>query len=167
MTDQPAGEQSKRREYPPTKDLAVRLFIAAAMFGGLGGYCLIDDMAGKYPYAPPAEDLNTFLKFAFNHYGPYVFIPLGVLLGIWGIVALRRKLIIDDEGIGYATGRKIKWSDITKIDASQLQKKGLLFLHHGPRGQLKLDSWKIQNFRNLVELVEKYLPAELNEPFSQ
>jgi hypothetical protein len=72
-----------------------------------------------------------------------------------------RKLIADEEGMGYAGKQKIHWSEFKRMDASQL-KKGLLYLYYGPdEKKLTLDSWKLKNYKPLIEFVEAHIPREL------
>ena len=140
------------------KDTAVRLFIGAAMALGAGIYCLYDDIIGKYPYKPFEEDINDWATWAFNHYGPYVFIPMGLILAAFAVRSLTRRLTADEEGIGYAGKAKIPWSEITALDASVLQAKQILTLHHGQDKKLTLDGYKLKNFRDLVAFIEARVP---------
>jgi len=155
----PSESVPRRVECPAAKDPAVRLFILAAMLLGFGIWCLSD--LGHYPYKPFSEDANAWLSHMFNKLGAYAFTPLGVVPLVWGIVFLRRKLVADEEGIGYAGRQRARWEDVKELDASRLESKGILTLHCGEGKRLVLDSWKLQNFRQLVALVESRLaPAD-------
>ncbi len=151
----------QRVEARATKDPAVRLFIASGMFLAFGLWCIYEaHILGKYEYKPFSEDINAWSSWVLNYCGPFVFIPVGLVLLIWGLVSLRRRVVADDAGIGYAGKNKIAWDAITEIDAGRLKAKGILYLHHGENGILKLDSWKLTNFRELVTLVEQKVPRE-------
>jgi hypothetical protein len=155
-------QQTHSVECPATRDPAVRLFIVAAMFLGFGIYTIYDHyVLGNYPYPRPYE-LNPYLKYLFNHYIPYVLMPPGAFALVWGIRFLLRRLVADAEGIGYVGGTKVRWSDVTELDASILKSKQILCLRHGGGRKLVLDAWKLENFRDLVAVVEAHVPATAN-----
>jgi len=148
-----------RVECPATKDPAVRLFIVAAMLIGFGGYTVYDHyILGNYPYPQPYE-LNPCLKYLFNHYIPFLLIPPGLVALIWGLRFLIRRLVADAEGIGYSGGQKVLWGDVKELDASLLKTKQILCLRYGEGRKLILDAWKLENFRDLVALIETRVPA--------
>ena len=158
MTDQtPSQSPPASVECPAAKDSAVRMFIFAALLIGFGIYCFADHYIwGNYKYPDPFK-LNPYLGYLLNHYGPFVFLPPGLLLLVWGIVAMRRRLVADEQGIGYVGKPKIPWSAITTVDSSKLADKGVLLIGYTLEERpavLKLDSWKLQNFRDLVALIE-------------
>jgi len=157
MNDTPTPAEADSILCPAAKDPGIRLFILAAMLIAMSIWCISD--MGKYPRPDPFE-LNPYLKYAFNHFLPIVLIPMGLVALIWGIVVLRRKLMADGEGIGYAGTDRIPWNEIRNVDASELQSKGILYLRHGGGKTLKLASWKLQNFRDLVAFVERHVPPE-------
>ncbi len=148
-----------RVECPAAKDPAVRLFILAAMCLGFGIWAIYDHyVLGKYPY-PQHYELNPYLYYLFNHYIPYVLIPLGTFVLVWGIRFLHRRLVADAEGIGYVGSEKIRWDEIKELDASLLKTKQILCLRHGEGRTLILDAWKLENFRDLVAMIETRVPA--------
>ncbi|MCD4825984.1 MAG: hypothetical protein K8S55_15450 [Phycisphaerae bacterium] len=160
-TDAPVAQDVQRVEALATKDPAVRLFIAAAMFIGFGALCLFEVwIQGKYPYVPQAEDINKWAAWLTNHYGPFVFIPPGLVLLVWGVIVLRRRLIADEKGIGYVGKETVGWDSVTQLDASELKSKGIVTLQYGDEKSMKLDSWKLTNFRSLVSLLEQKVPAD-------
>lgn len=140
------------------KDTAVRLFIVAGLLIGVGIYCLYDDIIGKFPYKPFEEDINAWATWALNHFGPYVFFPLALILIALAIRSATRRLIADEDGIGYAGKARIPWSRIIALDASVLQSKQILTLHHGQDKKLTLDGYKLKNFRDLVAFIEERVP---------
>lgn len=150
--------QAEQVECPATKDTAVRLFIVAAMALGAGIYCLYDAIVDKYPYKPFDENINDWANWAFNHYGPYVFIPVGLIFAAFAVRSLTRRLTADQEGIGYAGKDKIAWKDITALDASLLESKQILRLRHGQDKLLTLDAYKLKNFRDMVAFIEARVP---------
>jgi len=144
----------------PTRDPAVRWFIFAGLMLGFGLYTIYDHyIMGNYAYPEPYE-LNPYLKYLFNHYVPYILVPIGLIALVLGVRQLCRTLVADEAGIGYAGGKKIPWNQIKQLDASQLQSKGILTLRRRDGKALKLDSWKLQNFKDLVAYVETKMPAE-------
>jgi hypothetical protein len=150
-----------RVECPAAKDPAVRLFIGAAMGIAFGVYCWWD--AEAPPPAWSLSHINQAASYVLHVAGPWVFGIPGVLAGIWGVVFLRRVLVADAEGIGYAGKERVAWDDVTNLDASDLKKKGILYLEYGDDEVLKLDSWKLQNFKQLVAFVEAHVPAEARQ----
>ncbi len=144
-----------------TKDTAVRLFIIAAMLIGMGVYCFIDAyVRDKYP--PPEawdmEHINEAAGYALNHFGPYLFLPVGLILIVFAIRSVTRRLIADEDGIGYAGKARIPWSQITSLDASVLQSKQILYVRHGRDKKLTLDGYKLSGFRDLVAFAEARVP---------
>jgi hypothetical protein len=158
MNDTQPAAPADRVECPAAKDPAVRLFIAAAMALAFGGWMVYDHyVSGKYPYSDPS-DLNKYASYLFNHFGPFILLPLGLGLAVGGIVTLRRVLVAEADGIGYRGQTQRPWGGIASVDASRLQSKGILVLHFTAGAKLVLDSWKLTNFRNLVAFVEAHLP---------
>ena len=158
VADPPQG-QSGPIECPAAKDPLVRLFIFLGMCVAFTIWCFVD-MKKTPNYVSPSEDINEFGAWAANHIPPFVLIPLAIILLFLAIRMMRRVVVADDEGIGYAGKDKIAWPDVTKLDASKLKSKGLLYVHYGQDNNLKLDSWKLKNFRDLVAFVESRVPAE-------
>jgi len=158
MNDTSSQAQTNRVECPAAKDPAVRMFILAVMLIGFAIYCFVDKE--DPPAAWDLEHINQTASYVLHVYGPYAFGAPGAAALIWAVVFLRRRLIADEEGIGYARGEKIPWSKIEKLDAGKLESKGILSLHHSGGKKLKLDSWKLQNFKDLVRIVEDHIPAK-------
>lgn len=158
IADAPQG-QSGPIECPNAKDPLVRLFIFAGMCIAFTIWCFVD-MKKTPNYVSPSEDINEFGSWAANHLPPFVLIPLALILLVLALRMMRSVLVADDEGIGYAGKGKIAWGDVTKLDASQLKSKGLLLVHYGKDKKLKLDSWKLKNFRDMVAFVESRVPAD-------
>lgn len=163
MSDPPASAPNDRVECPASKDPAVRLFILAGMMLVFGLWCFWDAfVGGKYPY-PDDGNINQVMKHYFNH-GGGIILPLGGLIPlVWGILALRRRLVADAEGIGYVGKDRVAWQSVTRLDATLLQEKGILKLHHGAGRPLALDSWKLQNFKALVAFIESHVSDEARE----
>jgi len=161
--DKQDQEVPRRVECRAAKDPAVRLFIFAAMLIGIGFWFFLDAYVWKKYPAEGIENINDAFTYYLNHIGGIAFPILGLIPLVWGMIFLRRRLIADEEGIGYAGGQKIPWSEIRALDSSKLASKGILYLKYdsgGKQGTLKLDSWKLQGFRELVALVESKAVAE-------
>jgi hypothetical protein len=77
-----------------------------------------------------------------------------------GIMALRLVLTADADGLGHKGKPKRPWDKITALDASQLKDKGILKVEYEGGEKVVLDSWKLQNFRDLVALVEANSPVK-------
>jgi hypothetical protein len=153
-------ESPVRVECPASNDPGIRMFIVAAMFIGFAIWCFLDPNKA-IPKDWDMAHANDVARYVTNAVMPFVLAPIGLLLIIWGMVYMSRKLIADDDGIGYARKQKIRWQEFKAMDASKL-KKGLLYLYHGPNDKkLTLDSWKLKNYKPLIEFVESHLPREL------
>jgi hypothetical protein len=154
-------QPTQRVEARATRDPTVRLFIVSGMLLVFGLWCVYEvHIVGKHEHKPFSEDINAWSSWLLNYCGPFVFIPAGLVMVIWGMLYLRRRLVADDAGIGYLGKNKIAWDDVTEVDAKKLKSKGVLYLHHGKNSTLKLDSWKLTDFRDLVALVEQKVPRE-------
>ena len=148
---------------PASTEPAVRLFIMAAMLLGIGLWCLYDGYFTDQFKSGPPDELNPYLNYAFNRYGPFVFIPVGLVFLVLGLLGMRKTIVADQEGIGYEGKARIPWSNVTGMDASKLKDKGILKLHYhegGGKVELVLDSYKLKNFKELVRLVEAKVSAE-------
>lgn len=155
--DAPAGVECR-----PSKDPAVRLFIGAAASIAVAIWCLTDLRAVPDDWS--LKNINATAGFLFNNVGPFFLFPAGVVLAVWGLVFLRRKLVADQAGLGYVGKEKIPWTDITSLDVAKFKKKGILGLRYTRDGKEKtfvLDSWKLDNFRQLIQLVEAKVPFAL------
>lgn len=159
MNDSANSSQSSSVLCLATKDTAIRLFIAAAMFIGFGIYCYTDWDNPDYakPEVWDMKHINDIGGYLLTHYGPFVLIPPGLVLIILGILSLRRKLAADDEGIGYLGKDKLAWSEITALDASDLKSKQILRLSSKKGKTLVLDGYKLQNFKALVAMVDEHV----------
>ena len=163
MSETASSPQTDRVECPPTREPAVRLFIFAGMLLAFGGWCFVDAFyRNSYPYPKPIDkdQLNLKAKYYFNHGGGIVLPIAGLVPLAMGIAFLRRKLVADGEGVGYQGQTKVRWDSVTRLDASQLQEKGMLHLHHGAGKPLTLDSWKLTNFKALVAFVEQHVSPD-------
>jgi len=132
------------------------------MFLALGIWCFWDAYVEQQHGAPEAwtlEHINDIAGHVLNHYGPFVFGPVAALFIVWAVLALRRRIEADDEGISVNRAAKIAWSEFTGIDAAKLQSKGILFLLRGQE-RLKLDSYQYRNFRELAALIETKVPGQ-------
>jgi len=147
-----------RIEAKPATDPLVRLLAAMAMFLGFAIYCAVD--AEDPPAAWDLQHINEASSYALHVGGPFVFGIIGLVLAGMAIRFVRRRLVADETGLGYLGREKIAWDAITEIDAKTLQSKGILKLRHHPDKTLTLDSWKLTNFRELVALVERKVPAD-------
>ena len=162
MNDSASGNAADRVECPADKDPAVRLFIATAMAVALSIWCIIDGyIKGKYPL-PEAGDpdyMNNMATHIFNHYTPFVLLPVAIILIVLAVRVLRRFITADGEGLTI-NGKRHAWSDFTGVDASRLEKKGILVLLGPDDLRVELDRYKYKNFKPLVALVEKHVATD-------
>lgn len=156
MNDQtPAEAAPSKVECPATTEPSIRFFIIAAMCIGFGAWCFYE----AYVVGDGGKDYgNDIFNKYFNHVSGIALPILGLVPLIWGIIMLRRRLLADEEGIGYVGKEKIPWSAARSLDTGKLADKGILYLHYDAGGgerMMTLDSYKLANFRNLVGLVER------------
>ena len=146
----------ERLEAQASKDTAVRLFIVSAMLIIFGAWCFYEGhIAAVYEYKPFSEDINAWATWALNYYGGFVFVPPGLILAGLAIRSMSRKLVADSEKISYGS----RTSDVTKVDASQLKDKQILDLEvKGDEDLLRLDGYKLQDFKEVVAFVETHVP---------
>jgi hypothetical protein len=159
MTE-PQAEPPSSVQCRANRDPAVRLFITAAMLLAVGVLCYRDKDSWPAPDNWQIKNINAVGGYLLNNFGPFLLIPGGMVAAAWAVVFLRRVLAADGEGIGYVNHEKIAWSQVEKLDAADLKTKGILHLHYGAGRRLTLDSWKLSNFRDLVAIVERHVPAE-------
>ena len=161
MNEESNGQSDKRVVCPPSREAAVRLFIVAAILIGFGIYCFIDSFVrDDYPYVKLSEDLNGWAGWAFNFFGTFLFTGLGVILLVMAIVSLTRTMSADAEGIGYVGKAKTPWSSVISLDASRLAKKQILTLTCQDGRRIKLDGYKLRNFKQLVAFVEQHVTQD-------
>jgi hypothetical protein len=161
MDDASAQPGAQRVEAPAAKDAAVRMFIVAFMLVGMGAWCLTD--MRKPPEAWDAKHANQAGAYLLNNWGPVVFLPAGGLFGAWAVSMLRRVMVADAAGIGYAGKPQTPWADIARLDASRFEDKGMLDLYDKAGKRIRLDSWKLTNFKALVAFVEQHVPESARE----
>lgn len=153
----PASEVPDRVECPTSRDPAVRLFIGAGIAFALGIWCILD--LAHYPYAAPGEDINKFGGWAFNHGGAILGPLIGVVVLVLALRFIKRRVVAGSEGLTVSGKPTIPWEKVEAVDATQLADKGIVVVRAGQR-EVKLDSWKLQNFKPLVALIESKVPAE-------
>ncbi len=159
MNDTSEQSQISKVQCAPTTEPAVRWFIFAAMMLGFAGLCFKDRLEYPAPEAWDIDHINVAAKYLLNTWGPVVFAPLGLLALTMAGLHLKSKLLADDEGLGYTGKQKYGWDQVKKLDISELQDKGILYLTLDDGSEMKLDSWKLKDFRDLVALIEKKVPA--------
>jgi len=153
MNDQTDVTEPTRVECPAAKDPPTRLLIMALVAVGFGLYCAYDIwVAGKYD---PEE---KYLYYLMNLAGFVILVPVGLVFLVKAIAMFRRVLVADAEGIGYEGKPRIPWGQVKRLAMAD---KGLLHVHYGEEGSLrvlKLDSWKLKNYAELIALIENKTP---------
>ena len=154
MNDTTEGSSGSRVVCRAAQDLVVRPAILAAALVAFGIWCALD----QKDYQPFATDMNAWLTWAMNFYGQFVFSALGLIPLYFAIRAHRRRLVADEAGIGYQGKQSIPWSDVTGLDAGELEAKQILHVLHGRGERFTLDGFNLQNFAELVTFVENHAP---------
>ena len=159
QTTEPSPAPPTRVECLASREPAVRRTILAVLFLGIGLWCYSDRNNPKYQWPSDWGNLNQVLGYVLNHWLPYLLVPAGALTLIWMLVQLRKRLVADEEGVGYVGRPGIAWSEVDSLDASRLESKGIVVLHAGGR-RMVLDSYYLTNFRELMALVDRHVPVE-------
>lgn len=142
-----------------TKDPIIRMLIGAGILIGAGLWCFMDKDNYPKPEVWDGKHINEVAGYLFNHFALYVLAPPGLLLAIFALLRMKRQIQADQQGIGVVGKEKIAWDAITQLDATLLKEKGVVVLHYD-ENTLKLDSWKLTNFKELIALVESKIPAD-------
>ena len=160
MTESPDTSSSPQRvECGARREPAVKNAIVAVILVGFGVYCHFDAPRFPRPADWSLKNANAVLGYVLNHWGPWAMVPGGGVVLLWTGLRYRRRLVADEAGAGYVGGPRIAWERVDSLDARRLQSKGIVVLHAGDR-RLVLDSYYLRNFRELVALVERRVPAE-------
>jgi len=145
---------------PAAKDLIVRPVILAVALIAFGIWCALD----QKEHVPFDKDMNGWLSWAMNFYGQFAFTALGLIPLAFALRAHRRILVADEVGFGYAGKESIAWSDVTGLDASELEAKQILQVLHGRDKRFVLDGFNLRNFAELVAFVEDHVPHSAAPP---
>lgn len=126
----------------------IRSGLIVAMVLGFGVWSIYHLAIDKYDRA--AEPVNWYFTLGCA----VVLTPLGVVLAGLLVRRLRRRLVADNEGIGYVGREKVGWDRITKL---VIRGKGLVDLHYqtdGAEQVLTLDSYYLKDYDTLMTLVD-------------
>lgn len=80
---------------------------------------------------------------------------LFVVGAVWFIIIYRTKVIVDESGLAY-NGKQISWDDMNDLDSDMYHAKGWLYLLYNAGGserRMKLDSFKIDAFRDVIDAI--------------
>jgi len=154
MSDNPETTSPAKVQCTAAKDPAVRLFIIAAMAIGAAIWCWSDRR--PYPEVWDFKHINDVAAYLLNNWGPFLFAPAAIVVALLAIRHLMLRAEANDEGITLRN-KTLRWPEITRIDASEL-KKGTVVLETSDGSQMKLHSWKLRNFKELIAFVESKLP---------
>jgi hypothetical protein len=144
---------------PPNKESVVRYVIIAVILIGISAWCIYDWPNYPKPDEPlSSETLNGYAGWAFNHFLPFVLIPVGLIFVAKALKTRRTEVQADQEGIS-AGATRIAWADVEKLDASRLKDKQILDLHHSD-GVLRLRGLNLANFKALVALIDQKIPED-------
>ncbi len=145
---------------PGNKESVVRYFIITAIFLGASIWCVLDWHKYPKPDEPfGTETLNAYFEWAFNHFLPFIAIPISLLFAAKAIKTLKMQVVADQEGISKGAVR-IAWPDINRLDASRLPKKQILDLYYGQDKRLRLHGIHLVNWKPLVALIDQKVPED-------
>ena len=106
----------------------------------------------------PMTDLDIYTQSVFAA----ICLPIGLLFGVGFIRAGRRWTAIDDQALTTHTGQQVAWDQITSIDKSRWETKGIAVVHYrqGDKvGRVVLDDWKFtrEPTREILTQLETHL----------
>jgi hypothetical protein len=147
-------------ECPAAMDPCVRMFIVALLMLAYGLYCAYDLFVATGAEGGPKYSMEKNASIYLYNVACLILVPIGAVCLAWGVVMVGRKLLADQEGIGFVGQEKVAWQRIYRIVT---RGKGLLDLYYKDQegqddGVIRLDSWKLKNFAELVALVESKTP---------
>jgi hypothetical protein len=157
MTQSTDTTVPRQVECPARREPHVKNVILAVAVLGLAAWCYTDRREAPADWS--LQNINKVAAYVMNNWGPFVLAPLGALILIRAGLGLRKILIADDKGIGFAGRAAIPWEQVQSLDARRLQSKGIVVLRTAGR-TLKLDSYYLHNFRDLVAIAERQVPPE-------
>jgi len=79
--------------------------------------------------------------------------PIGLLALIWLLINATRSVVADERSVKFA-GKEIAYDDITDIDKSRWESKGIVVLHAGDQ-RMKLDDWKFRGVKDIYARIEQ------------
>lgn len=133
---------------PTATDPIIRRVIMVLICLGFGVYSIYELAAGHYQ--EPGQEATRMFTIGCA----VILTPVGLFLLVTLFKMMTAKFEADQQGLGPAGKPKVAWSQVTKL----IQRgKGLLNVEYnvdGEPGVLKLDSWKLQNFDQLVQLID-------------
>ena len=161
----PAPASAARVECPATKDPVIRMMIAGLGLLALGGWFAYDafwavDKQGQRKYSMEKEPTEFLFQAGMASLLP----PAGIVLLVWSGRMRRRVLVADERGMGYLGRPAIGWERLKRLVP---RGKGLLDVYYDDGRRLRLDSWKLLNFNELVAYIESLapqVPVETKEP---
>ena len=136
----------------------------AGIFLAIGLWCAYDSNLTDHHTFPTVpfsmENINPWAGWAMNFFGQFLGVGIGLILMLRALKARDGRLVADEDGIGWQGETKIAWDRITRLDASRLQKKGYLTLHYGDGNELTLDTWRLDQTKALVALIDRNVPDD-------
>ena len=143
------------------KDPMTRAVIGLCAVLAGAGWCAYDIfIAKKYVYKPFNEDINAWGKYVMNFAGAVV-LPLLAIFIVYKLMKFRSVVFeADNNGISKNGTQLLKWAEISSIDATKLSSKDIIIIKYLGKS-LELDGWKLTNFREMLEVIQSNVPADL------
>ena len=139
---------------------------AEAEFDKYADYKTYAEAKGWPPDKPGAPKMDSDVGSQWTQL--YVCAGIAALCLIWTLYSGVRRVGADDEGIVCAGGCRVRYNEIKSIDKSRWDAKSIAVVHYeqnGKAGSIKLDEWKYQGARDVLEEIEKHTgPAEESPP---
>jgi hypothetical protein len=160
MTENSSAAGTARVECPTAKDPYIRMLIVGIVmigWGLLSGYDALvkKDNSGNRVYS--LDNKPSHFLFNLGMFG--LLPPAGIVALVWAQRIRRRRLVADEEGLGYVGREKIAWGRLQRLVP---RGKGLLDVYYaaadGTQRRLKLDSWMLKNFNDLAKFIEAKAP---------
>jgi hypothetical protein len=86
-------------------------------------------------------------------------IPIGLLSLIWLAFNARRPLFADEQGVQFGS-RRLAYDQITSIDRTRWDSKGIAVLESEQAKSITLDDWKFKGAADVLGVVDARLGIE-------
>ena len=159
MTEQNDSNAKSVECRVPKATINRMLFITLLLFG-VAGYFAYDTFLAKDDQGEAKYSMEKkAADYIFNLTGSIIMPLAGLAQLARVLITSKRKLVADQEGIALAGKAKVPWSQVDKLVT---RGKGLLevcYKKGNGQGVIKLDSFKLDNFNELVALIEAKTPG--------
>ncbi|MHC4844158.1 MAG: hypothetical protein ACYTEE_10190 [Planctomycetota bacterium] len=145
---------SIKAPYAKHKKTNFKIFIAVCI--GLALWCVYDGYINEdWIQKHTNEDGSPGTYLVFNRQAPYYFFGAAVLLAVYMSVAIRRRVVAEENELNINGKERIAYHSIKKIDKTYFDKKGYFIITHDKDdGQEALRKISDNDYDNLPAILE-------------